>query len=96
MIDMQLLNDGLMIVAAVAGLAIAVAIAIGVVFWIADARAAESFFDAYAQQHEMVLAGRSSLPPATPLLRKGSDRYADRTLTGLLGERVGGVLALYT
>lgn len=75
---------------------VALAVGVGVVFWLADARAAESFFEAYAQQHEMVLGGRSSLPASTPLLRKGSDRYAERTLTGLLGERVGGVLALYT
>lgn len=76
--------------------AVALATGIGIVFWIADARAAESFFEAYAQEHEMVLGGRSSLPASTPLLRKGSDRYAERTLTGLLGERVGGILALYT
>jgi len=80
------------LIAAVAALGVGV----GVVFWIADARAAESFFEAYAQQRELVLDGRSDLPAATPLLRKGDKRYAERTLTGLLGERVGGILALYT
>jgi hypothetical protein len=75
---------------------VALAVGVGVVFWIADARAAESFFEAYAQQRELVLGGRSDLPAATPLLRKGDRRYAERTLTGQLGERVGGILALYT
>jgi hypothetical protein len=71
-------------------------VGIAIVFWIADSRAAEAFFEAYAQQHDLVLGGRSDLPPATPLLRKGDDRYAERTLTGQLGENIGGILALYT
>ena len=36
------------------------------------------------------------LPAATPLLRKGDDRYAERTLTGPLADGVDGTLALYT
>lgn len=67
-----------------------------IVFKTADRRAADAFFAAYAARRDLVLGGREPLPPATPLLRKGDDRYAERTLTGVLGERVGGVLALYT
>jgi hypothetical protein len=76
--------------------AVALLVGIGTVFAIADSRAADSFFEAYAQQHDFVLGGRSALPAATPLLCRGDDRYAERTLTGVLGENVGGTLALYT
>jgi hypothetical protein len=67
-----------------------------VVFAIADSKAEDAFFQAYAQQHGLALGGRAPLPPMTPLLRKGDDRYAERTLTGLLAEGVEGTLALYT
>jgi hypothetical protein len=63
---------------------------------IADSRAEDTFFNVYAQKNGLALGGRSSLPPATPLLRKGDNRYADRTLSGDLAEGVDGVLALYT
>ena len=67
-----------------------------VVFVIADSRAADDFFAVYAQQRGMQLAGRSRLPAATPLLRKGDDRYAERLLSGPLAVGVEGMLALYT
>jgi hypothetical protein len=67
-----------------------------IAFGIADSRAEEGFFEVYAQQHGLQLGGRSPLPPATPLLRKGDDRYAERTLAGPLADGVDGVLALYT
>jgi hypothetical protein len=67
-----------------------------IVFAIADSRSEEAFFQAYAEQRGLQLGGRSPLPGTTPLLRKGDDRYAERTLAGLLGEEVDGVLALYT
>ncbi len=44
----------------------------------------------------LTLGGRAPLPGATPLLRKGDDRYAERTLSGPLADGVDGVLALYT
>ncbi len=53
-----------------------------VVFAIADSRAEDAFFQAYAQQRGLALGGRGPLPAATPLLRKGDDRYAERTLSG--------------
>ena len=67
-----------------------------IVFAIADSRAADTFFAVYAGQRGLALDGRGPLPPITPLLRKGDDRYAERTLRGSLGEGVDGTLALYT
>ncbi|MBK5221207.1 MAG: hypothetical protein JJE35_15730 [Thermoleophilia bacterium] len=67
-----------------------------IVFAIADNRAAEAFFTAYAKERGLELGGRSPLPPATPLLRKGDDRYAERTLSGPIGAGLEGILALYT
>jgi hypothetical protein len=67
-----------------------------IVFAIADSQAEEAFFQAYAQQHGLELGGRAPLPPTTPLLRKGDDRYAERTLSGPFADGVEGILALYT
>ncbi len=79
------------------------AIAVGVVlvglvivFAIADSRAADAFFTAYAAQHGYELGGRSPLPPVTPLMRKGDERYAERTLSGPIGDGFEAILALYT
>ncbi len=66
------------------------------VFAIADSRAEDAFFETYAAGRGMSLSGRGPLPPATPLLRKGDDRYAERALAGPLADGVDGVLALYT
>ncbi len=71
-------------------------VGVGIVFAIADSKAADSFFEVYAQQHGLELGGRGPLPAATPLLRKGDDRYAERTLSGQLAEGLEGTLALYT
>lgn len=74
-----------------------IVIALVVVFAIADSRAADDFFAVYAQQRGMTrVSGRGRLPERTPLLRKGDDRYAERTLLGPLGDGVEGTLALYT
>jgi uncharacterized membrane protein len=67
-----------------------------IVFAIADSRAEDAFFQVYAQQHGLELGGRAPLPATTPLLRKGDDRYAERTLAGPLAADVEGILALYT
>jgi hypothetical protein len=66
------------------------------VFAVADSRAEDAFFAVYAQQRGLELGGRAPLPPTTPLLLKGDDRYAERTLSGPFGEGVEGILALYT
>jgi hypothetical protein len=71
-------------------------VAVLIVFAIADSQAADAFFATYAQQRGLVLGGKGPLPAATPLLRKGNDRYADRTLSGRIGEGIAGTLALYT
>jgi hypothetical protein len=56
--------------------------AVWLTFNVADSRAADDFFHVYAQQRDLVLGGRTSLPP--------------RTLTGELAPGVGGMLAIYT
>ena len=73
-----------------------VAVGIGVVFAMADSKAADDFFHVYAENHHLELGGKSKLPTATPLLRKGDDRYANRTLSGEIAPGCGGMLALYT
>ena len=51
-----------------------------VVFAIADQRSEDDFFAAYTGQRGISVSGSSPLPPATPLLRKGDARYAERRL----------------
>jgi hypothetical protein len=89
--------------AVLVGPAIGVAAAVGalllgllIVFAVADSRAEDAFFDTYAGQRGLTLSGKGPLPPATPLLRKGDDRYAERLLSGPLADGVAGALALYT
>lgn len=79
-----------------AGLAAAVIVALLIVFGVADSRSEGAFFDFYGEQHGMSVFGRSRLPQATPLLRKGDDRYAERMLEGPLGDGLEGTLSLYT
>jgi hypothetical protein len=80
-----------------AGFVVALLVGVAVVFAIADSRAADAFYEVYAQQRGMTLLhGRGRLPPATPLLRKGDDRYTERTLQGPLAGGPEGTLALYT
>jgi hypothetical protein len=67
-----------------------------IVFAIADSQAEDAFFTAYAGRRGMALTGKGPLQPATPLLRKGDDRYAERSMAGPLADGVDGVLALYT
>lgn len=85
------------------GPAIGAAIAVGAlllglltVFALADSHSEDAFFNVYGEQRGMVVYGRSRLPQATPLLKKGDDRYAERTLEGELADGVKGMLALYT
>ena len=85
------------------GPAIGAAIAAGalllgllVVLVLADSHSEDAFFNVYGEQRDLIVYGRSRLPEATPLLKKGDDRYAERTLEGELGDGVKGMLALYT
>jgi hypothetical protein len=76
---------------------VALLLAIAIVFAIADRRAADDFFTVYAANRGLILLqGRGRLPQATPLLRKGDDRYTERTLTGPIAEGFDGSLALFT
>jgi hypothetical protein len=79
-----------------AGAVVALLLGLLVVFGIADSRAEQGFFETYAAENGLELRGRSPLPPTTPLLRKGDDRYAERTLSGPFAQDVEGILALYT
>jgi hypothetical protein len=81
-----------------AGGAVAVLlIGVLVVFVIADSRAADDFFTVYATDRGLTqIHARGRLPQATPLLRKGDDRYSERTLTGPIAEGFDGTLALFT
>jgi hypothetical protein len=75
----------------------ALLLGIVIVFAIADNRAADDFFEVYAANRGLTLVdGRSRLPQATPLLRKGDDRYSERTLTGPIADGFDGTLALFT
>jgi hypothetical protein len=82
-------------VGAVAAVAVFL-ISLLIAFAVADSRAEDAFFQIYARQHGLELGGRAPLPPTTPLLRKGDDRYAERSLSGPFGEGIEGILALYT
>jgi hypothetical protein len=83
---------------AIGGAAAVAAFLLGLlaVFAIADSKAEHGFFETYATQNGLELGGRSPLPATTPLLSKGDDRYAERSLSGSLAEGVEGILALYT
>ncbi len=67
-----------------------------IVFFLADSASEDAFFDIYAQQRGMTRTGGDSLPPMTPLLRKGDEREAGEVLSGPLADGVEGNLALYT
>lgn len=80
-------------------IAAAVVILLGalVVFLIANNLAREDFFNAYATGRKLTrVAGKSQLPPLTPLLRKGDRRYADQRFNGVLPGGIDGSLVLYT
>jgi len=79
-----------------AGFLAGLLIGLGVVFAIADSRSEDAFFEIYGEQRQMAVYGKGRLPEATPLLRKGDDRYAERALEGPLGDGFEGTLALYT
>ena len=72
-------------------------LALLIVFLIASSQAANDFFAAYAQSRGLTrIAGRGSLPPVTPLLRRGDRRYTDEIFNGLLPGGLSGSLAHYT
>jgi len=68
-----------------------------VVCWIlANSRAEDDFFRAYAEERGMSRTELGSLPGSTPLLRKGDENKAEEILAGPFGDGATGTLALYT
>ncbi len=74
----------------------ALLIALVVVFFIADSASEDAFFDIYARQRGLTRTGETSVPPMTPLLRKGDERKVEEVLRGELSDDLPGTLALYT
>lgn len=71
-------------------------LALLVIWLVAAGRAKEDFLNAYATARGLARQGRGTLPPATPLLRRGDDRYAVERMTGNLPGGEPGTLAHYT
>lgn len=67
-----------------------------IVFAVASGRAEDDFFEAYAGARGLNRSAKSSLPPTTPLLRKGDKRYAEQVMNGTLPGGLPGALGLYT
>ncbi|MGB0121315.1 MAG: hypothetical protein WBP55_10220 [Solirubrobacterales bacterium] len=76
----------------VAGLVIGVLITL----WVADHRAEEAFFDAYAKARGLTREKNVQLPAITPLLQKGDSRKTEEMFSGQLNDDFVGSLALYT
>lgn len=90
---------GTMAAGAVIGLAAAtgaVLLALLIAFVIASSHAKEDFFSAYAEGRGLNRQAKASLPPTTPLLRKGDRRYAEQLMNGTLPGGLPGALGLYT
>jgi hypothetical protein len=66
--------------------------------WVlASGAAREDFFRQYAAARVLNRApGRTTLPPTTPLLRKGDRRYAEEVMNGTLPGGAAGTVGLYT
>jgi hypothetical protein len=105
-----LIGGGILVLGTGIGLAAGVGPAVGaagavgalllvllIVFLLANSKAESDFFNAYAQGRSLQLQdGRSSVPPITPLLRRGDNRYMTRQLRGILPGGENGTLAHYT
>jgi len=78
--------------------AVVVLIGIGITFWVADTRAANAFFAAYAEEHGLTWsqADDPAMEGTSPFLRRGDKRRVDQLFTGPMGEDIEGCLALYT
>lgn len=67
-----------------------------IVFMLASGKAKEDFFRAYAEACGLSRVDKGGLPPGTPLLRRGDDRYAHQIMSGTLPGGLEGLVALYT
>ncbi len=101
----------LVIFAGAAGVAGAIAVGPGVgaaaaaaaaIFWfltvlgVAINRANNAFYAAYAEQRSLQWQRNGTIPPSTPLLRRGDTRRVDEMFAGTLPGGLNGDLALYT
>jgi hypothetical protein len=71
-------------------------VGIGIVFWVADHRSAQAFFEAYAEARGLTKWKAKSLAGSTPLLRKGDKQRVDVLFEGELAPGLEGQLALWT
>ncbi len=78
-------------------LVVAVLLGLVICFWVADHRAANAFFTAYAEARGLTwIKGGQALDGSSPFLRKGDKRRVDQLFTGTLDEGIEGSVALYT
>lgn len=82
-------------IGAIAAVAVAL-VTVVIVYAIASSRAEQDFFVAYATRRGLYRQADGSLPPNTPLLRRGDKRYASQIMNGTLPGGLPGALALYT
>ncbi len=82
-------------VAGVIAFFVVLLIGVAVVYFIADGKAEEAFYDSYAQSRGLK-RNPKPLGPATPLLRKGDKRRTDARFNGQLDPDFKGTLALWT
>ncbi|MBN8867224.1 MAG: hypothetical protein J0H98_06695 [Solirubrobacterales bacterium] len=75
---------------------VAFLIGVGITFWIADTRAANAFYEAYAESRGLTKWTTKSLGGLTPLLRKGDKQRVDVLFEGELAPGIEGQLVLYT
>jgi hypothetical protein len=77
--------------------ALVLGVTVLIVYLLARGKAEADFFRAYSEGRKLHWAsGRGSLPPVTPLLQRGDDRYTQQTLRGVLPGGMDGTLAVYT
>ena len=68
-----------------------------IVYVLASNAAKEDFFSSYASTRGLSRqSGRGHLPPTTPLLRKGDNRYTEEIMDGALPGGLPGAIGLYT
>jgi hypothetical protein len=75
---------------------VAFLLGIGIVFWVADHRAAQAFYEAYAKARGLTKWQSKSLGGSTPLLRKGDKQRVDVLFEGELAPGFEGQLSLWT
>ena len=82
-------------VIAAAGFAVTFLTGIAITFFMADHRAAQAFYEAYAEARGLTKWTTKSLGGATPLLRKGDKQRVDVLFEGELAPGMEGQLSLW-